>query len=78
MGGGTGGELFLRFGERDVQALLAGFHAFEKVLKRERGFAGAGVAIDQIEAMRNEPAFQNIIESRDASLRWLDTRLDEI
>ena len=76
MRGGAGGQLLLGFGERDVEAFLAGFDAFEKVLERKRRLARPGIPIDEIEAMGNQPAVQDIIEARYASRRPLDLWLE--
>ena len=61
-----GAQLVLRLGERDEQDLLAALDAFEQELQRERGLAGAGVALDEVEPVGRQPAAEDVVQSRDA------------
>ena len=58
-------QLLLGLGERDVHALFTGAPAFEQVLERERGLAGARVPLDQVDAVRREAARENVVEAGD-------------
>ena len=41
-------------------------HAFEKKLQGQSGFAGTGIALNQIKAIARESAAQNAIQAFDA------------
>src|SRR5690606_10673545 len=46
--------------------------AFDQKLQRERGLAGAGIAVDEIQAMRDQSAVQHVVEAGDSrrAARW--------
>src|SRR4051794_26802471 len=58
-------QLAPRFGQRDVERLLAGLHTFEQKLQRERRLAGAGVALDEIDVIFRKSTAEDRIESGD-------------
>lgn len=60
---GAGSQLLGRLRQRDVQAAFAVARSFEQVLERQRGLAGAGIAVDQIEPAREKTAVQYLVES---------------
>src|ERR1700761_5547092 len=49
-----------------VQATLSSPHAFPQKVKRERGFSGARIAVDQVQPGWYESAVQNLVQPRDA------------
>ena len=58
---------FLRsFRQGDVKAAFTQFCAFQQKLKRQGGFAHAGVAPDQIETIAWQAAAENTIQSLDS------------
>ena len=61
-----GAQLLLGFGERDVEAGLAEVAALEQELQRQRGLAGAGRALDEIDAIGEQAAAQHVVEAGDA------------
>ena len=52
-------ELLFRFGERDVEDAFAVAEAFEEELKGDGGFAGAGIALEEIEVACGKPTEPN-------------------
>ena len=58
-------ELFLRLGQRDVHAAFALATPLQQVLERKRRLTRAGVAFNQVNAIRCEAAAQNIVEATD-------------
>jgi hypothetical protein len=62
----AGRQLVAGLGQRHVQARLAGAHAFEQVLQGQRGLAGAGVAVDEIEASRDQAPGHHFVQARNA------------
>src|SRR6185437_5041807 len=65
--GGASLQLLPCFRQRDVQALLAVLHTFEQELQRKGRLATTGVAIHQIQSLRNQAPVQNLIQPRYAS-----------
>jgi hypothetical protein len=65
VGGGDAFEFFAGFAEGDVEALFADASSFEEELEGEGGFAHAGVALDEIEAVAREPTAENDVEAFD-------------
>ena len=59
---GHGGELGLRLGEGDVDALLAEPHALQQALQGQGRLPRAGVALDQVDPVRREAAAQDVVE----------------
>ena len=62
MRGGSRDQLLSGFRKRDVQTLFASSKSFYQVLQSERGLTRAGIAIDQVKPVRNQPTLQNVIE----------------
>src|SRR5690242_13147967 len=62
------GEQFL-FGLRksDVEASLAEFGPLHEVLQGQRRLAGAGIAFDEIEPVRDETPMKDVIKSANSS-----------
>jgi hypothetical protein len=54
-------ELVRGFGQRDVQPAFALGDAVEQKLQAERGLAGAGRTLDQIDPFRRQAAVENIV-----------------
>ena len=68
----TGGgvpQLPLGFGQRDIQAALAGSRAFEQELQRQRRLSRAGRAFDEVEVLAHQPAKQDGIQPGNAGTR---------
>ena len=59
-------ELFGRFREGHVEAVLAAAHAFEEELEGEGRLAYARVAFDQVEAVGGESSAEHVVETCDA------------
>ena len=59
-------EFLLRFGERDIQALFALVPAFHEELQAEGRLSHAGITLDKIDAMRRQPAIEDIVQSFDS------------
>ena len=59
---GAGLQLLLRLRERNVETLLAGAHALEQELQRERGLAGTRIAVDEIEPLGDQSAAQDFVQ----------------
>ena len=90
MRGGHRFELITRFRERDVEDRLAEPGAFDQELHRQRGLAGTGHALDEVEAAARQAPIQNVVETRnrgprdvvgihwgtDGALAWHDTPYD--
>ncbi len=68
VGLGAGLQFFLGLGERDIQTLLAGAYALEQELQCQRGLARARIAVNEIEALRDQSATQHLIQPRDSGL----------
>jgi hypothetical protein len=66
-------QLFFRLGQSDVEARLAAGAPLEQELERERRLSGAGVSFHQIDPIRRETAFQQLVEP--GNPRALDRRL---
>ena len=73
MRGCRGPQFLFGFGERDVECRLIGALSLDEELHRQRGLAGAGIALDEVEPVAFDPAIQDIIQAFDAqaSLRGL-------
>src|SRR5688572_24185217 len=69
-----GFQLILRFGQRDEEDFFAVLEALEQELERERRLAGAGIALDEVEAVRRQPAAEDVIEAGDAGAEALTGR----
>ena len=63
MGRGRGPQLIRRLGQRDVHAVLPHAQALQQEPQRERRFAGARRALDQVEAIACQTACENVIET---------------
>ena len=70
-------QFALGFGQRDVEAFLAGPRALHQELERDRGLAGPGRALDQKHVLPREPAGQDIIQAPDSALRLTRNQLDQ-
>jgi hypothetical protein len=66
---GVGDQLAPRLRQGDVQAPLTHPHTIEQVLHRQRGLAGAGIAVDQVEAAGNEPTVKYFVQPGHTSRR---------
>ena len=77
MGGRAEPQLALGFGQRDVEAFLAGARALHQELERDRGLPGPGRALDQKHVLPGEPAGQDIVQAPDAAPCFTHNRLDQ-
>ena len=59
-------QLVRRLGKRHIHAALAQALALQKELQRERRLAGAGRALDQVEAVARQAAGEDGIEASNA------------
>ena len=62
-----GPQLVRRLGKRDVHAALAQAAPLQQELQRERRLAGAGHALDEVEAVAGQATSKDVIEAKDAS-----------
>lgn len=60
--------------QRDVQPTRPFLRAREQELERERGLAGAGLAVEQVEMTGREAAAKNLVETGDARTCFRVTR----
>src|SRR5262249_40933068 len=72
---GAGLQLLLGFRQGTPEGALAPAHAFQQELEAERGFAGAGVALDDVQVARGPAAAQHVVESGDAGRNLVDDSL---
>jgi hypothetical protein len=63
---GDDAKFAFAFRQRDVQTLLASSGAFQKILKRDRGFPGARFALDQVQPLGIEAAAEDIVQTCDS------------
>src|SRR6476469_1134550 len=77
MGSRTEPQLALGFGQRDVEAFLAGARPLHQKLERNRGLPGPGRPLDQKHVLPGEPASPDIIQAPDAALCLTHNRLDQ-
>ena len=63
MGVRHGLQLFLRFGERDVQATLPEADALKQELQRERRLAGSGITFDEVQVIAWQTTAEDDIET---------------
>ena len=61
-------ELSGRFGEGDVENAFAEADAFEEELEGEGGFAGAWIALNEVEVARGKSAMKDVIEAGNAGV----------
>lgn len=66
VGGGDLVQFGLGFGEAHVQHGLSARDPIEQELQGQRGLAGSGHALDQVETVRREAAVEDGIEALDA------------
>ena len=62
-------QLVPRFGQADVKSAFAAPCALDQVLHRDRGFAGPGIALEQIQAVAREATTKDVVEPCDAQQR---------
>ncbi len=63
---GGGAQFVLGLGEGDVEAAFAIRRAGAQEIERERGLAGAGLALQQVDMAMHEPAAEDIVQARNA------------
>jgi hypothetical protein len=68
-------ELVDRLGERDIEDALAAGQSFAQELERQRRLARAREAFDQVQAIADEPAVEDVVEPGDAGRREILRRV---
>src|SRR6185295_7783536 len=76
VGGRAHPQFALGFGQRDVEAFLAGVRSLHQELERDRGLPGPGRPLDQKHVLPCEPASQDIIQAPNTALCLTRNRLD--